>query len=75
MVKRDFARALQLKENISFGEAEQLVNELFKIIKESLVNGEEVSIYGFGKSEIDARRVVTFAPSKVWRQELNGGEQ
>ena len=90
MVKVDIIRAIQLKESLSFGEAEKLVNELLEIVKETLESGENVLISGFGKFElrkkksrpgrdpktkkdysIDARCVVTFYPSKVWRSEIN----
>ena len=91
MVKVDIVRALQRKEGILFGEAEQIINELIDLMKETLESGEEILISGFGKfdlqdkkarpgrdpksnrkHEISARRVVTFRPSKVWRNELNG---
>lgn len=90
MVKVDIIRAVQLKEGINFGEAEQLVNNLLDILKTTLESGENILISGFGKFElkekpsrpgrdpktkkeyaISQRRVVTFYPSKVWRQEIN----
>ena len=91
MVKIDIVRKLHRKEGILVGEAEEIINDLIEIIKETLESGEEVLISGFGKFalkdkqsrpgrdpksgkeyEIDARRVVTFLPSKVWREEVNG---
>ena len=93
MVKIDIARSLHRKEGILVGEAEQLINELIEIIKDTLESGDEVLISGFGKFElrekkprpgrdprsgrqyeINARRVVTFSPSRVWRQEINGAD-
>lgn len=90
MVKVDIIRAIQLKEGLSFGEAEMRVNELLDIMKTSLEKGEDVLISGFGKFElrkkkpkpgrdhktkkaytINERQVVTFDPSKVWRNEVN----
>ena len=90
MVKVDIVRAIQLGTGLQFGEAEQLVNELLEMIKQTLENGETVLITGLGKFElrekssrpgrdpknnrnykISARRVVTFHPSKVWRDEIN----
>ena len=52
MVKVDIIRAIQLKEGISFGEAEKLVNDMLEIIKDSLEVGEDVLISGFGKFEL-----------------------
>jgi len=91
MVKVDIVRAVQLQMQMQFGEAEQLVNHVLDLVKESLENGEEVLITGLGRFElrdkkprpgrdpksktdyeITARRVVTFHPSKIWRDELNG---
>ena len=91
MVKVDIVRKLQRQENLLFGEAEPMINELIEIIKETLESGEDILISGFGKFElrdkparpgrdpqtgkeyeIDARRVVTFLPSKIWRKKLNG---
>ncbi len=91
MVKVDIVRALQRKEGLLFAEAEQIVNDLIDIMKETLESGDEVLISGFGKFGlrdkkarpgrdpksnrkyiISKRRVVTFSPSKVWREELSG---
>lgn len=91
MVKVDIVRAIQLETGLQFGEAEQLVNELLEIMKQTLENGEDVLITGLGKFQlrqkssrpgrdpknkqdytISARQVVTFRPSKVWRDEING---
>ncbi len=93
MVKADIIRAIQLKEGISFGDAETLVNSILEIVKNTLETGEDVLISGFGKFElrdknarpgrdpktkkeyrISPRRVVTFYPSKVWRNEVNGND-
>lgn len=52
MVKVDIIRALQLKEKLSFGEAESIVNELIEQIKGTLESGENVLISGFGKFEL-----------------------
>lgn len=52
MVKIDIVRALQLKAGISFGEAEELINELVELVKEILESGENILISGFGKFEL-----------------------
>ena len=76
--------------NLSRTEAAELVEQILGTMKESLAQGEEVLISGFGKwsvrekaarigrnpktgqaTEIAARRVVTFAPSQVLKQEVN----
>ena len=48
MVKVDIVRAIQLETGLQFGEAEQLVNELLEIMKQTLENGEDVLITGLG---------------------------
>jgi len=91
MVKVDIVRKIQLKEGLSFQDAERLVTFLLQRMKETLIAGENLKISGFGnfelrdkkqrpgrdpkskkEYEISARRVVTFSPSKKWREELNG---
>lgn len=52
MVKVDIVRALQRKEGLLFGEAEQVVNELIDLMKETLESGEEILISGFGKFDL-----------------------
>ena len=47
MVKVDIVRAIQLETGLQFGEAEQLVNELLEIMKQTLENGEDVLYYIF----------------------------
>ncbi len=49
MVKVDIVRSLQRKEKILFGEAEQIINDLIYIMKETLESGDEILISGFGK--------------------------
>ena len=56
MVKVDIIRAIQLKEGISYGEAERLVNELLEIIKQTLETGENVLVGGFGKFELKNKK-------------------
>ena len=91
MVKVDIVRAIQLETGLQFGEAEQLVNEMLEIMKQTLESGEDVLVTGLGKFEqrqknsrpgrdpknkqeyvISERQVVTFRPSKVWRDQING---
>ena len=49
MVKVDIVRALQRKEKLLFGDADQIVNDLIDIMKETLESGDEILISGFGK--------------------------
>ena len=49
VVKVDIIRALQRKEGLLFSEAEQIVNDLIDIMKETLESGDEILISGFGK--------------------------
>lgn len=89
--KTEFVRIIQRRAALQLQEADEMVDILLEIIKESLESGEEVLISGVGKFElrdkktrpgrdpqtgkqykISERRVVTFYPSKIWREELNG---
>lgn len=93
MVKIDIVRKVQLAADISYQDAELMVNELLELIKDTLEDGEKVLISGFGKFSlrnkpgrpgrdpktkieypIEPRRVVTFTPSKVWREEFRQTE-
>ncbi|MGK5091307.1 integration host factor subunit alpha [Deltaproteobacteria bacterium TL4] len=56
MVKVDIIRAIQLKEGISYGESEYLVNQLLEFVKSNLENGESVLISGFGKFELKNKK-------------------
>ena len=56
MVKVDIIRAIQLQERIAFGEAEVLVNALLEITKETLENGEEMLISGFGRFDLKKKK-------------------
>ena len=70
-------------------EAAELVDHVFKVIKETLAKGEKVKISGFGNfsirdktmrmgrnpqtgasMEISARRVLTFRPSQVFKEDI-----
>ena len=86
----------ELIENVSSGcnvprkEAEELVESVLEIIKETLSSGEEMKVSGFGKFivhqkqdrkgrnpqtgepiTITARKILTFKPSAVLKQEIN----
>ena len=49
MIKADLIRALQQQENISLGEAENTINKLLEILKNTLELEEDILISGFGK--------------------------
>ncbi|MBF0360024.1 MAG: integration host factor subunit alpha [Oligoflexia bacterium] len=89
MTKSDIANRLYKEAGLSRKEAQNLVDQLFKIIKETLARGEKIKISGFGnfiirdKStrtgrnpqtggtlEIAARRVLTFRPSNVLKDDI-----
>lgn len=90
MTKADLIEKVFEKLGIPKKESASLVEEVFKIMKETLAKGEKIKISGFGnfivrdKRErvgrnpqtnqpmlIEARRVLTFRPSQVLREELN----
>lgn len=91
MKKVDLANELYEKIGISKKEALAIVETVLDTIKESLKNGENVKIAGFGnfivrsKKErkgrnprtgeeigIAPRKVVTFRPSHIFKQYVNG---
>lgn len=77
---------------VTKGEAAKVVDSFIVEIKESLINGDDVLLSGFGKFNVKdkrsrrgrnpqtgeemilgARRVVTFKPSGILREKMNGG--
>ena len=48
MIKADLVDSVARKLNISKQEAETGVNLFFEVIKEALIQGEEIEIRGFG---------------------------
>ena len=72
-------------------QAREAVETILRIMKDSLANGEDVLLSGFGKFNVkdksarkgrntktgeslmlDAKRVVTFKPSGLLREKVNG---
>ena len=91
MTKADIVARLYKKAGFSKKEAQELVDLVFKIIKDTLARGENVKISGFGNfnirdksnrtgrnpqtgnaMEITARRVLTFKPSQVLKEDITG---
>ncbi|MBF0301148.1 MAG: integration host factor subunit alpha [Oligoflexia bacterium] len=89
LTKSDIANRLYKEAGLSRKEAQNLVDQLFKIIKETLGRGEKIKISGFGNFiirdkgtrigrnpqtggtlEIAARRVLTFRPSNVLKDDI-----
>ncbi len=77
--------------NMTKAQATEAVEALLKIVKDTLIDGEDLLISGFGKFNVknkkarrgrnpqtgeelilDARRVVTFKPSGILRDKING---
>lgn len=57
MTKADLARAIYDKHGgISNQEAQRLVDLIFNVIKDRLLQGDEIHIVGFGSLEVVARR-------------------
>ena len=91
MTKADIVELVYQKIGFSKKEASELVEGVFKEIKEELKRGDKVKISGFGnfivkekkprvgrnpqsgeQITISARRVLTFKPSQVLKNLLNG---
>ncbi|MEZ4402222.1 MAG: integration host factor subunit alpha [Kofleriaceae bacterium] len=93
MTKADIIEAVYEKVGgFSKKEAAEIVESVFKQIKDTLRDGEKIKISGFGnfivrekkarigrnpqtgeEITISARRVLTFKPSQVLKDVLNGG--
>ncbi|POB15469.1 integration host factor subunit alpha [Halobacteriovorax sp. DA5] len=93
IVERVYKEAGFSKKEAGFSkkEASDLVDLVFKVIKDTLARGEKVKISGFGNfsirdkasrvgrnpqtgeaMEISARRVLTFKPSQVLKEDITG---
>ncbi|TDJ03880.1 MAG: integration host factor subunit alpha [Deltaproteobacteria bacterium] len=91
LTKADIVERVYKEAGFSKKEAADLVDMVFKIIKDTLARGEKVKISGFGNfsirdkatrlgrnpqtgnaMEISARRVLTFKPSQVLKEDITG---
>ena len=89
LTKADIVERVYKEAGFSKKEAADLVDLVFKVIKDTLARGEKVKISGFGNfsirdkptrigrnpqtgesMEISARRVLTFKPSQVLREDV-----
>lgn len=91
MTKRDLVENVRSTSNLQRKEAEEIVESILDILKETLASGEEVKVSGFGKFVVNqkhdrtgrnpqtgepltitARKILTFKPSTILKQEING---
>lgn len=89
LTKADIVERVYKEAGFSKKEAADLVDMVFKVIKDTLSRGEKVKISGFGNfsirdkstrigrnpqtgdaMEISARRVLTFKPSQVLKEDV-----
>lgn len=89
LTKADIVERIFKEAGFSKKEGAELVDQVFKIIKDTLGKGEKVKISGFGNflirdkaprmgrnpqtgdaMEISARRVLTFRPSQVLKEDI-----
>ncbi len=89
LTKADIVERVYKEAGFSKKEAADLVDMVFKVIKDTLARGEKVKISGFGNfsirdkatrmgrnpqtgdaMEISARRVLTFKPSQVLKEDV-----
>mgnify|MGYP006427730047 CR=1 FL=1 len=89
LTKADIVERVYKEAGFSKKEASDLVDLVFKVIKDTLARGEKVKISGFGNfsirdkstrmgrnpqtgesMEISARRVLTFKPSQVLKEDV-----
>jgi integration host factor subunit alpha len=55
MTKNDLAEAVRNKCNYSKREADETVEAVLDILKDTLASGEDVKIYGFGKFSVQRK--------------------
>ena len=55
MVKADVVRRVRLETGISQGEAEDLINELLEIMRQTLESGDNLMVTNFGLFELRTR--------------------
>jgi integration host factor subunit alpha len=91
LTKADIVERVYKEAGFSKKEAADLVDMVFKVIKDTLHRGEKVKISGFGNfsirdkstrvgrnpqtgasMDISARRVLTFKPSQVLKEDITG---
>ncbi|MHC1698881.1 MAG: integration host factor subunit alpha [Geobacteraceae bacterium] len=91
MTKKDLIENVRSTSNLKRKEAEEIVESVLDIIKETLASGEDLKVSGFGKFvvhqkhdrkgrnpqtgeslNITARKILTFKPSILLKQEING---
>lgn len=91
MTKKDLIENVRSTSHLQRKEAEEIVESVLDIMKETLASGEEVKVSGFGKFvvhqkhdrtgrnpqtgeplTITARKILTFNPSILLKQEING---
>lgn len=89
LTKADIVERVYKEAGFSKKEAADLVDLVFKVVKDTLARGEKVKISGFGNfsirdkatrvgrnpqtgeaMEISARRVLTFKPSQVLKEDV-----
>lgn len=89
LTKADVVEKIYKEAGFSKKEAQDMVDLVFKVIKDTLARGEKVKISGFGNfqirdkatrvgrnpqtgesMEISARRVLTFRPSQVLKEDI-----
>lgn len=92
MTKADIVERIYKEAGFSKKEAAELVDLVFKVIKDTLAKGEKVKISGFGNfsirdkatrvgrnpqtgtaMNISARRVLTFKPSQILKEDITEG--
>jgi integration host factor subunit alpha len=56
LTKADIAQAVFQKTNLGQARSSQLVDNLFKLIKQTLESGEDVLVSGFGKWSVNEKQ-------------------
>jgi len=58
MTKKELAQKLAEENNLSKAASEQIIETIFGQISQSLIDGDEVAIPGFGKFAVSKRKVL-----------------
>lgn len=61
MTKYELIRVVAKNTNYTISSVEEVVNDLFEVIKNTVASGEDVAIHGFGKFATKTREARTVA--------------
>ena len=64
MTKDEIAKEIWGKLDIHYDEAKTILDNVIKILKQSLLNGEDIEIRGFGKFSVRDKKAMSYI--RLW---------